>query len=93
LRAPAPFVDLAEYETKIPNLILSSQWNLKTPREDFAPLFNLVSTSRPHKHRKSAIETEAALLAYASEGRLPKLIALVRGFASRRSEAGTTQLH
>ncbi|KIW62542.1 hypothetical protein PV04_10710 [Phialophora macrospora] len=64
-------------------------WDLTRPREDFASLFNLVSTSQPR--RRSQFKTEAALLAYGAEGRLPKLLALVRGFASRHSEAGTTQ--
>lgn len=63
------------------------QWHLEKPRENFLSLFDLVNQSRVHVHSKGAVEAEAGLLAYAFECRLPKLIALVRGFASRRSEA------
>jgi hypothetical protein len=67
------------------------QWHLKRPREDFPSLFDLTKTSRVHGQSKGEIEAEAGLLAYALEGRIPKLIALVRGFASRRHENVATQ--
>lgn len=50
----------------------------------------LTNTTQPLDQAKSKSEARAGLLAYAADGRLPKLIALVKGFTSHHSPAGTT---
>ncbi|KAJ9614447.1 hypothetical protein H2200_002583 [Cladophialophora chaetospira] len=75
--------DKLERRTKklLRDLARACSWHLKTPVTDSRLLFGLIKTSRSHDHSKAAAEAQTGLLAYAAEGRLPKLTALVRGFA------------
>ena len=63
---------------------------METPVADFKSLLGLTKASRGYGQSKAEIEARAGLLAYAAEGRLPKLIALIKGFASPGPEARAT---
>lgn len=61
------------------------QWHEHDRVQDFTFLTQFTQESHLLGHSQSKDTVEKGLLAYAAEGRLPKLIAFVRGFASSHS--------
>ncbi|OAG39813.1 hypothetical protein AYO21_05878 [Fonsecaea monophora] len=65
------------------------RWHREEPSEDF--IFLLRLSERSSSSSRVEADLEAGLLAYASAGKLPKLIALVKGFAGHQPQSATAE--